>query len=106
MADLSKVMISFLDDSKNVLLSKKLSSIPLKEEIVIKKSIEFFSDPSPCMIHRSAVMLRLYMEILEYLDKYMEKNAEFVDWEEIPEHLRNYLSVGFSNIKYVVLRHK
>ena len=97
------VRISLLSDSKKVLLEKKLSSIPLREENLIKKSIEFFDDPAPCMIHRSAVMLRLYMEILEYLEKHMEKETQSIMWKDVPEHLRNYLSVEDSNVIYVML---
>lgn len=103
MADLSKVKISFISDTKNILLEKKLRTIPLKEEIVINKSIEFFSDPSPCMIHRSAVMLRLYMEMLEYMEEHMGKDTRTMLWDDIPQHLRNYLDIETMNIEKVIL---
>ena len=50
-----------LDDK--VLFSGDLMDLPLKDEWVIKKSIEFFNDPEPCFIHRSAVTIRLLNEI-------------------------------------------
>jgi len=47
----------------NVLFSGDLTDLPLKDEWVIKKSIEFFNDPEPCFIHRGAVSVRLLNEI-------------------------------------------
>ena len=38
-------------------------NLPLTEEITIEKSIEFFNDPEPCAIHRSAVQIRLLAEL-------------------------------------------
>ncbi|WP_051204798.1 hypothetical protein [Butyrivibrio sp. VCD2006] len=36
---------------------------PFAEEIIIKKSIEFFNDNEPCAIHRGAVHMRLLAEL-------------------------------------------
>ena len=46
-----------------VLFSGSLADLPLKEEWIIKKSVEFFNDPEPCFLHRSAVAIRLLNEI-------------------------------------------
>lgn len=40
-----------------------LKDVPLKESIILAKSVEFFDDPEPCHIHRSAVRTRLTAEI-------------------------------------------
>jgi hypothetical protein len=104
MAGLSDVRVCFLDESKNVLIEMKLISLPLKEECIIGKSIEFFADPSPCMIHRSAVMKRLYMEFLGYMEKCKDNGAESAVWEDVPEALRGYLELEAADIKYIVLK--
>lgn len=44
-----------------------LRDIPLKEEVIIEKSIRFFDDPEPCFIHRNAVRVRLISEIQKEL---------------------------------------
>lgn len=44
-----------------------LKDVPLKEEIILQKSLEFFDDPEPCHIHRSAVRTRLIAELLKEL---------------------------------------
>jgi hypothetical protein len=40
-----------------------LKDIPLKESVIIEKSILFFNDPEPCDIHRTAVRLRITEEL-------------------------------------------
>ena len=42
-----------------------MTDLPLKEEIILGKSDEFFNDPNPCFIHRSAVRVRLLAELEE-----------------------------------------
>ena len=42
-----------------------MTDLPLKEEIILSKSDEFFNDPNPCFIHRSAVRVRLIAELEE-----------------------------------------
>ena len=42
-----------------------LIEIPLKEQVIIEKSIEFFDDPEPCYIHRGAVVTRLADELAQ-----------------------------------------
>ena len=50
-----------LDNS--ILYDGLWDNLPLTEEIIIAKSIEFFDDKEPCEIHRSAVQLRLLAEL-------------------------------------------
>lgn len=63
----------FLKHKKKRFLTVKLDNtllydglwdnLPLTEEIIINKSIEFFDDKEPCEIHRSAVQIRLLAEL-------------------------------------------
>ena len=46
-----------------VLFSGSLIELPLKDEWIVKKCVEFFNDPEPCFIHRGAVSVRLLNEI-------------------------------------------
>lgn len=48
---------------ENLIYEGKLEELPLREEIILAKSEEFFHDPNPCYIHRGAVSIRLYMEL-------------------------------------------
>jgi len=51
-----------------LLFSGELLDLPLKEEWILKKSIEFFDDHAPCYLHRSAVTVRLLDEIWEVVE--------------------------------------
>ena len=54
--------------SQNALVYEGLlKDIPLKESVILEKSIQFFNDPEPCHIHRSAVRVRLTEELLRQL---------------------------------------
>lgn len=43
------------------------NELPLAEEVILEKSIEFFNDREPCVIHRSAVQMRLLAELEQLL---------------------------------------
>ena len=44
-----------------------LKDLPIKETVLIEKSISFFDDPEPCFIHRNAVHVRLTEELHQEL---------------------------------------
>lgn len=52
-----------LKGTDGVLYSGKWTDIPLAEEWILKKSVEFFDDADPCYIHRNAVRVRLVAEL-------------------------------------------
>ncbi len=49
-----------------------LKDIPLKEAVILEKSVEFFNDPEPCHIHRGAVRVRLTAEIQQEIENHTE----------------------------------
>lgn len=55
-----KQYITITKDGKK-LYDGRISDIPLKEEYIIRKSVELFDDDDPCIIHQSYV-------IKEYVD--------------------------------------
>lgn len=52
---------------ERVLYEGKLKDIPLKETVILEKSVHFFNDPEPCYIHRGAVRIRLTEELHQEL---------------------------------------
>jgi hypothetical protein len=89
--DLHRIEISLKDDSDRIIMKKKLTGLPLREEVVLKWSMEWFNDPEPCMIHRTAVMKRLFMEWAEYLEPAMASGKCEMPWTQVPDHLRQML---------------
>lgn len=65
-----------LYDASSLLYDGLLKDLPLKESIVLQKSVEFFDDPEPCHIHRSAVRTRLVAELQKELHARREQGDE------------------------------
>ncbi len=86
--------ITFMDRSQAVILCCKLSALPIKEECILRKSLEFFSDPEPCFIHRSAVMTRILAETDEYLHNLAKDGIWEIRWAAFPEKFREMLDIG------------
>ena len=95
-----KAIIRFIGENSEILLDKKLIALPLKEDFVINKSIEFFNDPEPCMIHRSAVMKRTYMEFFDYFNQLKGQGKDQVFWDELPVSIKESLNI--CNKPYIV----
>ncbi len=76
-----------------------VQELPIVDERIIAGSIEFYDDPEPCMIHRSAVISRYYMQIETWLDQIEYKNSQPIDIDEIPEEIKALLDmpVGTNN---------
>lgn len=76
----------------------KKGEIPIKESVIINKSIQFFNDPEPCYIHRGAVSMRINEELMEELEKYEERekiklNKEGNMFQEVIDlHLIQYIA--------------
>ncbi len=66
--------------------------IPLRDDVVIAKSIEFFDDPTPCYIHKGAVMARLYGEIALALPE-GGNAASALEFDALPAHIQAYMDV-------------
>jgi hypothetical protein len=64
--------------------------IPLSEQMILKKSVELFGDPEPCYIHRTAIMVHMIGEIIEYLKQH--------DGGKLPPELSVYIEPEFERI--------
>ena len=61
----ASVRIELLDEGGAVLGAWPAAQFPLPEDVVLALSVEYFNDPEPCHIHRSAVHKRAMMELME-----------------------------------------
>lgn len=86
--------ISFLNNRKEVVKSYKLTSVPIKEQTIISKSIEFFNDPEPCFIHRSAVIKRLVAEIDDYFYNISKTGTNEIKCAAFNERFSDMLNFG------------
>ena len=49
--------------NEDILYDGLFDDLPIAEDVMIAKSIEFFDDKEPCSIHRGAVQVRLVAEL-------------------------------------------
>lgn len=80
-----------LDSNSKEVFRGKLTALPLSEDSIINLSIKFYDDDSPCFIHRSAVMKKMFVEIEDYFKEGLKSRKEEWTWEELPESIRKYL---------------
>ncbi len=78
-----------------------LTEIPLKEEVILCKSIQFFDDPEPCHIHRRAVRVRLTEEILQEctFDQLSPPGPELLACTDVPHVDAYFLSMQETSAK-------
>jgi hypothetical protein len=91
--EMNKLEIQFVDSNGHTVLKKKLIGIPLLEDIVIARSIEWYRDPEPCMIHRSAVIKTIYLELFDYFSELLKQNINQQQWCSVPDHLKQMLDI-------------
>ncbi len=90
---IEQIELGFLNADGALLRRCALTRTPLREDTVLRLSVEFFDDPEPCMIHRSAVMSRMYMELTEYFLAQLSDGAAVASPEDLPARLQSFLDV-------------
>jgi hypothetical protein len=95
-------IILFIDCNGNIIIKEKITSMPLKEECIIKKSIEFFNDCEPCIIHRTYIMKRIYMEIDDYLNKMIAEGKKEIIAEYLPTDILRVIDIKEQPYKIII----
>jgi hypothetical protein len=58
-----KDWIKIIDQQGHVIFSGNILDLPIQNQYIIKRSIELFDDPDPCIIHKSYVIRKIVEEI-------------------------------------------
>lgn len=94
--------ISFIDSNGNIVLNGKITSLPLKEEYIINKSVELFNDCEPCIIHRTFIMKKIFFEIDEYFNKLLCEGKNEISIECVPESIIQPMDLNFQVQKFLI----
>ncbi len=89
----SQLFVRLMNCEGSVLLECSCNRLPLKEKVILEKSVEFFNDPEPCFIHLSAVTARLLSEISEHIDNKLNQGMELLKGTEDLYLLKSYVNV-------------
>lgn len=82
---------------KKILYDGRISDIPIKEEYIIKKSVELFDDDDPCIIHQSYV-IKEYVDDLLRIFKREKSNAISVS-----NYLETLSFLNYSELENLVI---
>lgn len=95
--------IIFFDEFDNIILKTEMTDLPLKDNYVVNKSFELFSDPEPCIIHRTFIIKNFYIKLDDFINesKYYNPKLEFC-WSKIPEYIRNAINLDKVPAKFSV----
>ena len=89
---MEKLKIKLLDLDGNELFYGKASLLKLDEKIIIGLSIKYFDDDSPCFIHKSAVMKKIFCQIeIFFEDKIVLGECEWL-LNTLPSDLIRYFN--------------
>lgn len=88
-----QLIVRLIDGEGAVILECSCDHLPIKEKVILEKSVEFFNDPEPCFIHRSAVTARLLSEISEYLDSRLDQDIKHIKGSGDLELIEHYVNV-------------
>jgi hypothetical protein len=92
------VRIRITDQTGKTLIDKKLTGIPLREPAIVDATKEYYNDPYPCIIRRSAVMRIMFTQIEDMLRKKLLSFPVLVS--DLPERF-SYLVDLPEGAKYV-----
>ncbi len=71
-----KVVIKKFD---TVLYSGNILNIPIKEKVIIEKSIALFGDEDPCVIHISFIAKELVSDLLKLFKETNSSSLKIID---------------------------
>lgn len=91
--------VKLIDDEDNIVYNGKLTGMPLREELILEKCIEYFNDKSPCYIHKSATMKRLFLQLEKYFEQDKKKNSWM--FNELSDEIKSIIKQENNDIKMV-----
>ena len=74
-------MVRIIKNDKELFIGK-IANIAMKEDWIIKKSVELFDDEDPCIIHQSYIVKEFVDVILELCKKNNTKTIQVKDYLE------------------------
>ena len=57
------------------------------KEYIVEKSVELYKEPEPCIIYRTHIMKKFYIEVMDYLQEKNIKKGASLDCDDCQELL-------------------
>lgn len=81
--------IRIICSNNRTIFSGLVSQIPLKEEYIIAQSLEWFNESEPCIIHRTYVAKKFYIELYEKLLYFKTNQITEILCSKVSEFAKN-----------------
>lgn len=65
-----------------IIFNGNILDIPIKENYIIKKSIEIFDDDDPCIIHKSFVVKQVVDDLLKQINRKFNCEIKLTDFKD------------------------
>jgi len=80
-----KGFIVLYGENDEKVLERNLLKLPLKEDYIINKSKELYSEEEPCIIYRTAIINKTGLEILKIVEEknMVNKKIEYREFKEL-----------------------
>jgi hypothetical protein len=69
----------------SVIFCGLITELPLREDYIITKSIERFNESEPCIIYRTSIAKRFYLQLFEKLKYFKENNITSILCSDVYE---------------------
>lgn len=66
-----------------------ITELPLREDYIMSKSIERFNESEPCIIYRTSIAKKFYIQLFDKLKYFKEKNITNILCSEVNEFFSN-----------------
>jgi len=95
--------LTIINKDNVVLFNDKLINLPLKEKVIIDKSILYYNDPSPCFIHRSSIVKKMLYNFQTYIESQLLEGKRELIWGDIPKEEREFIDLD-EGVHKVIIR--
>lgn len=75
----NKIVVKQFDE---IIFNGNILDIPIKENYIIKKSIEIFDDDDPCIIHKSFVVKQVVDDLLKQINRKFNCEIKLIDFKD------------------------
>lgn len=64
-----KGYLKIIDSDGKIIFHGMITDLPLKETYIYSKSLELFNEKEPCIIYRTHIMKKFYLELYDFLSQ-------------------------------------
>jgi hypothetical protein len=96
--------ISLMDDNNNKVYEDRFTSLPVREDGIIAQSKELFNVCEPCILQRTVIIKRFFIDMDTYLDELLSEGKREVPYQDLPIWIIDMLDTEAHAISLLTIR--